>query len=48
MAVVQQFLELLESYRSLLSVEQFHTLRWLALGGDVTGAERGLERLLRL
>lgn len=45
--LIIRFLELLEGYRNKLTVEQFRTLRWLALGGDLNGAQRGLNRLLQ-
>jgi hypothetical protein len=41
------FLELLESCKNKLTNQQFRTLRWLALGGDLAGAEKGLYRLLQ-
>ena len=46
-ALINAFLKMLESYRNRLSPQQYKTLRGQAAGGDVTGARRGLERLIR-
>jgi len=45
--LINTFLKLLENYRNKLSPQQYRTLRGQAANGDVTGARRGLERLIR-
>lgn len=41
------FLEALRRNRGMLSQQQYRTLKGQALSGDVEGAIRGLERILR-
>jgi hypothetical protein len=46
-ALINAFLKLLENYRNRLTPQQYRTLRGQAANGDVLGARRGLERLVR-
>lgn len=41
------FVEGLKQYRGIIAKSHLHTLRGQALAGDVDGARKGLERLLR-
>lgn len=41
------FLKRLQSCKAQLSKQQFKTIRGQALSGDIGGAEKGLNRILR-
>ena len=41
------FINELRQYKGVLSRQQIQTLKGQALAGDVDGAKKGLERLLR-
>ena len=41
------FIAILKGYKRYLSRQEFSTIKGQALAGDVTGAKKGLERLLR-
>lgn len=43
----REFLEKLRKVQNKLDVQTYKTLRGQALSGDVQGAEKGLERILR-
>jgi hypothetical protein len=47
-ALINAFLKLLENYKTRLTPQQYRTLRGQASNGDVPGARRGLERLIRM
>lgn len=42
------FIRELKKYRDTLTPQQIRTLKGQALAGDVQGAEKGLQRVLRL
>lgn len=44
---MDDFINELRQYKGVLSRQQIQTLRGQALAGDVDGARKGLERLLR-
>ena len=46
-ALINAFLKLLDGYKARLTQQQYRTLRGQAASGDVTGAKRGLDRLIR-
>lgn len=43
----REFLDKLRLYRKSIDTQTYRTLRWQALDGDLQGAEKGLERILR-
>lgn len=43
----REFLDKLRLYRKSIDTQIYRTLRGQALNGDLQGAERGLERILR-
>lgn len=45
--LINAFLKLLDGYKARLTQQQYRTLRGQAASGDVTGAKRGLDRLMR-
>lgn len=44
---MDDFISELRQYKGVLTRQQIQTLRGQALSGDVEGARKGLERLLR-
>ena len=44
---MDRFLKSLKKYRGLLNKQQIKTLRGQALSGNLAGAEKGLQKLLR-
>ncbi len=46
-SLINAFFKLLDGYRARLTLQQYRTLRGQAASGDVNGAKRGLERLIR-
>jgi hypothetical protein len=46
-ALINAFLKLLNNYKNRLTPQQYRTLRGQAEGGDIPGARRGLERIIR-
>lgn len=43
----REFLDKLRLYRKSIDTQTYRTLRGQALNGDLQGAEKGLERILR-
>ena len=43
----QEFMNLLKNYRQQLSFQQFSTLRGQAKAGNIDGAYKGLQTILR-
>lgn len=41
------FLARMKAHRDLLTWKQWHDLRGLALSGDIEGAEKGLQTIIR-
>ena len=41
------FIGVMKGYKQYLSVQEFKTMKGQALAGDIEGARRGLNRLLR-
>jgi hypothetical protein len=44
---INGFIKSLQKYQSMLSKQQLKTLRGQALSGNLTGAQKGLDRLLK-
>ncbi len=44
---IVKFNESLEKHRTILTEQQYRTLRGLAVSGDLEGAVKGLHKLLR-
>jgi len=43
----KQFIDLLKEFRGVLNKQQIKTLRGQALSGDLSGALKGLERIVK-
>jgi len=43
----KSFIELLKEFNRILTKQQIKTLRGQALAGDISGALKGLERIVR-
>lgn len=43
----QQFVKSLRQYRGMLTAKQLRTVRGQALAGDIPGARKGLENMLK-
>ena len=44
---IEKFNESLEKHRTILTEQQYRTLRGLAVSGDLDGAVKGYHKLLR-
>lgn len=40
-------LVLLKRHRDILTAQEYRTLKWLALHGDIEGAKKGLDTIIR-
>ena len=45
--LLEKFLQILERNKAFLTVQQYRTLKGAAEAGDINGAYRGLQKLIR-
>ena len=44
---MQEFIKLIRAYKHILTAQEFKTLKGQALSGDIEGANKGFQKILK-